>query len=149
MILSGAKNVFDLGKIIKDVEHNDDNNNKSWHIVEYSKNGFVPEVLAISAPSSEPDKRRANSADTYEFFFKKYQIEKGAKLLLLTSQIYVPYQHMEAIRTLAFKFNVEIETIGFPIEWNGNLQGMRNPVHYLQEIRGTIISISRFLKEYF
>ena len=55
---------------------------------------------------------------------------------------------MEALRTLAFEFDVEIETIGVPGQWSKNLKGMRNSVHYLQEIRGTIISINKFLNRY-
>jgi len=33
------------------------------------KVGNLPPILSMSAPSSEPDTRRANSADTYNFFF--------------------------------------------------------------------------------
>ncbi|MEN8904772.1 MAG: hypothetical protein ABF289_02305 [Clostridiales bacterium] len=148
LILAGARKVFELGNLYKNDKYDDANKNKSWNTIEYSQNGNTPEVLAISAPSSDPEQRRANSADTYEFFLNNYKVDKGSKILLLTSQIYVPYQHMEAIRTIAFKYDVYVETVGIPPRWTGVLPGMRNPVHYLQEIRATLVSIDRFLKEY-
>jgi len=72
------------------------------------------------------------------------QVPPGSSLLLITSQIYVPYQQLEALRIVALKHNVVIETVGFPLEWSGNLQGMTGPNNYLQEIRSTIQSANRF-----
>lgn len=57
-------------------------------------------VISLSGPFSEPDKRRANSSDAYKFFIQKKKDKAGTKLLLVTSQIYVPYQQIEAVRTL-------------------------------------------------
>ena len=65
---------------------------------------------------------------------------------MVTSQIYVPYQQMEAIRCLAIPNNIYVETVGFPIEWNVNRQGMMRAVNYLQEIRSTIQAINRYLR---
>lgn len=148
LMTSGASKAFKFGEVLKDVKYDDANRNKEWRIVEYSKNSLSPEVLVLSAPSSDPEIRRANSVDSYNFFFEKYQVEKGSKLLLITSQIYVPYQHMEALRTLAFNFDVEIETIGIPNQRNESIKDTRSSVHYLQEIRANIISINKFLKKY-
>ncbi len=127
-------------------ERNDDaaNTNKSWIIRRYDKIGSLPPIMSMCAPSSEPEKRRANSADTYEFFFEHVQVPPGSSFLLITSQIYVPYQQLEAIRTVALKHNVVVETVGFPLEWSGNLQGMLGASNYLQEIRSTIQSANRF-----
>jgi hypothetical protein len=122
--------------------------NKRWAIRKYNADEKKPIIVSISAPSSEPEKRRANSSDTYEFFISKFNIPQSSSLLLVTSQIYVPYQQLEAIRTLAIPHNVIVETIGFPIEWNSNLQGMLGLSNYLQEIRSTIQSINRFLGQY-
>lgn len=131
-------------------ERNDDaaNTNKSWIIRRYDKTGSLPSIISMCAPSSEPERRRANSADTYEFFFHHIQVPPGSSLLLITSQIYVPYQQLEAIRTVALRHNVVIETVGFPLEWSGNLQGMTGSSHYLQEIRSTIQSANRFFSAF-
>jgi hypothetical protein len=104
--------------------------------------GDVP-LLALAAPSREPAKRRATSADSYAFFHDTLAPSPGASCLLITSQIYVPYQHLEAVRTLALPYDIELETIGFPIRWGGRLQGLRAPANYLQEIRSTIQAAGR------
>jgi len=131
-------------------ERNDDaaNTNKSWIIRRYDKTGSLPSIMSMCAPSSEPERRRANSADTYEFFFHHVQVPPGSSLLLITSQIYVPYQQLEAIRTVALRHNVVIETVGFPREWSGYLQGMTSSINYLQEIRSTIQSTNRFFSAF-
>lgn len=142
---AGAEKVFGLRKnYIEECYHNE-NSNKGWAVRKYDFNGEMP-VFSVSGPSSEPEKRRANSADTYQFFLKRFQVKKGTKILLVTSQIYVPYQQMEAIRTLAEPNGLYIETVGFPTEWSGKLQGMMEPANYLQEIRSTIQAINRYLE---
>ncbi|MBU0455434.1 MAG: hypothetical protein KKA99_01425 [Gammaproteobacteria bacterium] len=147
LLNAGAEMSF---QIIRDFteEHYDDpiNVNRNWVIRRYSITMKLPPIVSMSAPSSEPDKRRANSADTYEFFFSKFNVSPGSSLLLVTSQIYVPYQQLEAIRTLALPRDVIVETVGFPPVWGGKLQGMTGPSNYLQEIRSTIQSAHRFLK---
>lgn len=143
LICKGAEQCFGLSKF-DEQSHYDDNPNLSWAIRTYQSS--VP-VISIAGPSTEPELRRANSADTYKFFFEKFRISEGEKLLLVTSQIYVPYQQMEAIRTLLLPYGVLTETIGFPNEWSGNMQGMQQPINYLQEIRSTIQAISRFLSD--
>jgi len=100
-------------------------------------------VHALAAPSREPGKRRANSADSYAFFHETLRPPTGSSCLLITSQIYVPYQHLEAVRTLALPYELELEAIGFPIRWGGSLQGLRTPANYLQEIRSTIQAAAR------
>ncbi len=145
LINRGAEIEFNIEPSFSE-ERNDDptNTNKRWIIRRYDKIGNLPPIVSLCAPSSEPDTRRANSVDTYEFFFNHAQVSPGSSLLLITSQIYVPYQQLEALRTVALKHNVIMETVGFPLEWSGNLQGMTGPSNYLQEIRSTIQSANRF-----
>lgn len=146
---AGAEASFDLDADHTE-EHYDapDSSNSSWRVRTSRVSGCPYPLISMSAPSSEPDKRRANSADTYEFFFSKYGVERGASLLLVTSAIYVPYQQLEALRTLALPHDVMIETVGFPAEWGGQLQGMAGPTNYLQEIRSTIQSANRFIQAF-
>lgn len=144
----GAEIEFDIASSFTEERHDATQPNKSWIIRRYDKVGNLPPILSMSAPSSEPDTRRANSADTYNFFFDHVQVPSGSSFLLVTSQIYVPYQQLEALRTVALKHNVVIETVGFPLEWRGNLQGMTSLSHYLQEIRSTIQSANRFFRDF-
>ena len=145
----GAEIAFALSSTFTEERHDDTKNeNASWSIRRYDAPGTLPPIMSLRAPSSEPETRRANSADTYEFFFANVPVPPGASLLLITSQIYVPYQQLEAIRTVALKHNVVIETVGFPPEWSGDLQGMNEPGNYLQEIRSTIQSANRFFRAF-
>jgi len=129
-------------------ERFDDNGdpNKCWIIRKYPANDC--DIFIVASPSSEPEKRRANSADTYGFFFDNFKPEEGAEILLTTSQIYVPYQHLEAVRAIAIPHRINLDTIGFIPEWGGALQGMNEPSNYLQEIRSTVQAIDRFLTIY-
>ncbi|MDR0288183.1 MAG: hypothetical protein LBI03_10840, partial [Clostridiales bacterium] len=129
LICRGAEQCFGISAY-EEERHDDININSSWAMRTYKNN---PPVIVIAAPSTAPDKRRANTSDTYKFFFEKYQVAECAKLLFITSQIYVPYQQLEAVRTLAIPNNIFVETIGFPNSWSGNLQGMQQSSSYLQE----------------
>lgn len=142
LICKGAEQCFGLTKF-EEERHSDSNINLSWAVRTYDND--CP-IIALEGPSTEPNKRRANSADTYKFFVEKLHVPEGAKVLLITSQIYVPYQQLEAIRILAIPYNIVTETIGFPNDWSGQMQGMQQPSNYLQEIRSTIQAMSRILQ---
>lgn len=147
LINRGGEIAFGMSAAKFSEERSEDatNQNRSWAIRRY-ETGRPYELVSVSAPSSEPDKRRANSVDTYEFFLSQFQVQPGGSLLLVTSEIYVPYQQLEALRTVAIPHEVVIDTVGFPAEWGGALQGMVEPTNYLQEVRSTIQSADRFIK---
>lgn len=126
--------------------HRDPQNaNASWRVwdVPATETAAGAAVIAVEAPSPEPDARRANTADSYAFFADRFRLRPGAACLLVTSQIYVPYQHLEGVRSLALPFELELETAGFPADWEAELQGMQGPVNYLQETRSTIQAARR------
>lgn len=147
-----AKTEFDLFLAAHDVifpassfsvsEEQGRNQNSNWCVLEYGDG-----VSVLSAPSSMPDVRRANSLDTYLFFMKMYDVPSGSRILLITSEIYVPYQHLEAFRSVALRYDVSIETVGFPSSWGGELQGMMSDENFLQEIRSSIQSLNRLVDE--
>jgi hypothetical protein len=146
LFAAAAQKEFGVGDNFTEERYGDDDSgNSSWIVRKYPSDAV--DIFLIAAPSSEPKKRRANSADTYEFFFDRFKAEKGAEILLVTSQIYVPYQHLEAVRTIAIPHEINLDTIGFVPEWGGALQGMNEPSNYLQEIRSTIQAIDRFLTQ--
>ena len=147
---SGAEISFSFNSVYKEECFRDTSNpNNDWAIREYVSCFNDTKVISLAAPSSLPNERRANSLDTYNFFVDRYNVFPGSKILLITSQIYVPYQQLEAIRGIAFPRNLIVETVGYPSEWNGSLTGMLQASNYLQEIRSTIQSINRFSKKYF
>jgi len=152
LIIAGARDAFGIDTNVYQEDRYDDPNNKnlSWAIrtfhAEFEKKTY--RFLAISAPSSDPLSRRANSADTWTFFLDQEKPKPGNKLLLVTSQIYVPYVQLEALRTLGLPHNLLVETIGFPGDRMPQLQGLTNANHYLQEIRSTIQAALRFCRAY-
>lgn len=148
LFVSAASKVFGVdAQSFEGQREEASNPNLSWEIREYPV-ADLPRVIVMSAPSSDPQHRRSNSADTYKFYIDRYHLSVGAKLLLVTSPIYVPYQQLEAIRVLTVPMGVRVETIGFPPEWHAELQGMQGPQHYLQEMRSFLQSSQRFLAAY-
>lgn len=144
LINAGAEKVFRLEHEYMEEKYCNSNPNRSWAIRTYSTQEYNFPLLSVSGPSSDPKVRRANSADTFAFFAEKQHIQPGSRVLLVTSQIYVPYQQLEAIRTWAIPNDVYVETVGFPGEWNTNQQGMMKPANYLQEIRSAIQAVNRY-----
>ena len=98
-------------------------------------------IQLVIAPSPEPATRRANTADTYAYWADSCaHLTTGNSILLVTSSIYVPYQHADAVRLLALPHGCSVETVGidFSDERLGALQQSFTPANYLQEIRSAI-----------
>ncbi len=111
----------------------------SWAVREYE---FSPStsVTVAAAPSTDPAIRRANTADTYEWMAKELiRLEVGARVLAITTSIYVPAQQATAVRMLGIPFGVDVDTVGSPSErqagpWTQSFSEIR----YLLEIRSAI-----------
>lgn len=139
---ASAQNIFGVSQPETSTKTINENINSSWAITRYRN--IIP-ITILAAPSSEPEKRRANTADTFVFWEKLKDKQKGKQLLLVTSQIYVPYQQLEAVRILGLMYEYNIETVGFPREWSSNIQGLQTAANYLQEIRSTLLSMNKLL----
>lgn len=70
-----------------------------------------PRLVAYSAANALSSNRPANTAETYDLFLDAASVVSGETALLVTSSIYVPYQHLEAVRVLGAR-QLEIETVG-------------------------------------
>ncbi len=150
LIVAGAQNAFgiDVSAYREERYNSADNGNLSWVIQRFTTLFEARPLVAVSAPSSDPLRRRANSADTILFFLDHNPLPANGALLLVTSQIYVPYVQIEALRTVALARNLTIETIGVPADRMPALQGLSNANHYLQEIRSAIQAAWRFCQAY-
>ncbi|MEM9655615.1 MAG: hypothetical protein AAGA65_26250 [Actinomycetota bacterium] len=95
-----------------------------------------PDLGIYAAASSDPEGRPANTADTFHFLAEVNDLEAGQEVLIVTSGIYLPYQHLDAVRTLS-PYRLGIETVGVVGDQPG-------PTHsaaaYRQEIRSTLRS---------
>ncbi len=111
----------------------------SWWVREYVSASGLP-VSVVAAPSTEPGARRANTPDTYGWFATELAtLQPGQRILLITTDIYVPYQHADALRMLALLYGVEVNVAGMrPGKLDARLQQAFGPHNYLQEVRSTI-----------
>lgn len=137
----GVRNAFGLGEASDERGEESDVVGASWRVREYAYAYGLP-VRVVAAASPEPG-RRPNTADTYGWFASELaHLQPGERLLLVTSDIYVPYQHADALRMLALPYRVEIETAGMrPGEVDQRLAQNFLPHDYLQEIRSTILAL--------
>jgi len=120
--------------------------NSSWLLKTYHGNENLV-IRLLAAPSGEPAARRANTADTYEFWAQSLaQVSADDRILIVTSSIYVPYQGLEAIRMLARRYGCGVETVGIDSSEQDlpALRQMFAPSNYLQEVNSTLRSIQRF-----
>ncbi|TWH65457.1 hypothetical protein JD77_00394 [Micromonospora olivasterospora] len=112
----------------------------SWSARTYRPAGLPP-VRVLAAPSSEPDRRRAHTADTQRFWAEHVRLSPGDPVLLVTAPIYVPFQHCDALRTLALPYGCGIETVGVDPavpDLTRLPEPTLSPGRYLQEIRSAI-----------
>ncbi|MEH0845050.1 hypothetical protein V6U81_21940 [Micromonospora sp. CPCC 205711] len=115
----------------------------SWSSRTYRPPGLPP-VRVLAAPSSEPQRRRAHTADTQRFWAEHVRLSPGDRVLMVTAAIYVPFQHGDALRTLALPYGCDIETVGVDpglVELAGVPEPTLTPGRYLQEIRSAIRSL--------
>ncbi|MET8234134.1 hypothetical protein ABZS77_26015 [Micromonospora sp. NPDC005298] len=115
----------------------------SWSSRTYRPAGLPP-VRVLAAPSSEPDRRRAHTADTQRFWAGHAQLAPGDEVLMVTAPIYVPFQHCDALRTLAIPYGCHIDTVGVDPALSDPAvlpEQTLTPGRYLQEIRSAIRSM--------
>jgi hypothetical protein len=112
----------------------------SWEVAEFV--GQSPATFVVAAPSTAPGERRATTADTYAFLAEDLvALTKHDHVVIVTSAIYRPYQHGEALRLLALPYGCSVETVG--VETSALVPPLTlepTPAQYLQELRSTIRS---------
>ncbi|MBJ7452526.1 MAG: hypothetical protein JHC71_10635 [Blastococcus sp.] len=135
----GTRWAFGLGAPIAEDGERSELPGGTWSVRTYAAEGG-PRIRVAAAPSSEPERRRAHTADTYEWFARTLAaVEPGQTLLAVTTAIYVSAQQAAALRMLALPFDVQVETIGVvPGSVLPKLAQTFTPSHYLQEIRSAI-----------
>lgn len=114
-----------------------DDTTRSWSVRSYQREGAQLDVVA--APSGEPG-RPANTAETYAWWGQEVaELSPSQRVLLVTTSIYVPYQHADAIRMLSLEYGCAVETVGVPYGFRDGITPQRfDAQHYLQEMRSTI-----------
>jgi hypothetical protein len=106
----------------------------------YHSNNEQPDIIILQAESKKPEKRtRTNTADTYESL-RDFLPPTATKLLIVTTGIFVPFQHLDAIRTFSGR---EVETIGF----DTRRTSFHTPSRYLQEMNTMVNSAHKLYHE--
>ncbi|MEU1969809.1 hypothetical protein ABZ541_30045 [Micromonospora sediminicola] len=120
-----------------------DHPHRAWSSRTYRPAGLPP-VRVLAAPSSEPERRRAHTADTQRFWAEHVRLRAGDPVLMVTAPIYVPFQHCDALRTLAVPYGCGIETVGVDPAASAPVpvpEPTLTPGRYLQEIRSALRSM--------
>lgn len=100
------------------------------------------DIRVVGAESSDPGRHRANTADTCIEAVRLIEATSGMRLLMVTTHIYVPYQHFVAVRTLGIPYGLDVETIGVPPR---RLQRPFTVAEYAQEIRSALLAVQALL----
>ena len=117
----------------------------AWWVRSYPSGNRTVHVIA--APSRRPG-QRANTADTLHGWADLIARPTAAEsVLLVTTDLYVPFQHADAITTVGLELRFGIETVGFATgsfsQWPN---GPARPGELLQETRSAIFSLHRLFQ---
>lgn len=143
-MVAGMRWAFDLGApnavegshpagIGREVE---DRDHAAWRDESWEWRGRALRVVA--APSSDPQHRRANTADTFRFWAARAQ--HVSTVLVVTTPVYVPYQGAGAIEVLGLEYGMAVETVAVSgaVSDLGELTQEFLPHHCVQELRSAI-----------
>ena len=142
-ICAALENVFAL-KEYTESKVNDPNIHLCSALRHYADRYKGSDIYSIAAPSRSPS-RRANSSDCFEHLVSHFEVGQGARLLLVTSRLYVPFQYLMFIRQ-AVRNGFEIDCIGTNI---GDNTPLISPTGFLQEIKGIIDAIWGLYREWY
>ncbi len=131
----GIQRAFGLGE--PDREQSGGSGFGSWMV--RSWDAGQREFSVVAAPSSEPELRRANTADTFRYWTRGEGLETES-VLVLTTPVYVPYQGAIAVEVFGIESGVSVETVAVSDGSNdlGPLTQVFLPQHVLQELRSAI-----------
>jgi hypothetical protein len=136
---AGVRSAFKVDPSFDERGEQSDVVGAAWAVREYRlpTDGVV---RVVGAPSSEPGVRRANTPDTYVWYASELaRLRPGERVLIVTSDIYVPYQHADALRMLALPYSVEVDAVGIaPGDAHPSLAQTFEAHNYLQEFRSTL-----------
>ncbi|BCY11416.1 hypothetical protein [Actinoplanes sp. L3-i22] len=147
---AGLRASFALGEPVEHRGTTGPAGHDSWSITDFTAPGATTiqaaagatTVQVLAAPSAEPELRRADTSDTYRFWAGEHRPGPGDAVLIVTSPIYVPFQHADAIRLLNLPYGCPVDTVGLDSEQSFG------PERYLQEIRSAVRSLRKLHQTY-
>lgn len=142
-----AEKAFSLGQPRLEDRH-DDTPWASWIWTSWPTSSAGVPIDLVVAPSSQPDRHRANTADQLAFWHGRTPVRRLERVLVITSQIYVPYQYLETIRSIGRQRRCTIAIAGVDAERAALPMRDFGPRDYLQEIRSALRSATLVLAEF-
>ncbi|WP_326560160.1 hypothetical protein [Micromonospora sp. NBC_01796] len=98
-----------------------------------------PAVHALAVASSRPG-QRANTADSLFGWAEMAEPAEGERLLLVTTDLFVPFQHCDAVHMLGLRHGCSIDTVGLDAAVSPWLPPSRTDA-VVQEIRSAVLSV--------
>lgn len=103
-----------------------------------------PGVEVLVVPAGEPG-RRVNTADQLRYWANRNGIGRDDRVLLLTTQIYVPFQQLSGLQVLGIERECEVRCCGVDPQNSFLPGGSFTGRSYLQEIRSALLAASRLM----
>ncbi|MCH7230262.1 hypothetical protein L0U85_05240 [Glycomyces sp. L485] len=117
---------------------------RAWKVATYTADTAT--VQAVAAPSSEPGTRRADTVDTCRFWADRVaELAPGDSVLVVTSSLFVPFQHCEAVSHMGLPYECAVDTVGVDTASlpETHFRKEYTASGYLQETRSAIRSMRR------
>lgn len=116
----------------------------SWKVATYEAGPLT--VRAVAAPSSEPERRRADTVDTCRFWADRVvELAPEDSVLVVTSAPYTAFQHCDAIAHMGLPYGCAVDTVGVDPATlpEPHFRKRHTASGYLQEVRSAIRSMRR------
>jgi hypothetical protein len=118
-----------------------------WMIHTYPGRYGADRVHVVCAPPP-PYRRRPNTAQTLEFMLSRPEFAGAQRILMVTNTTCVPYQQVEALRSIALPHNGVVEMIAVPLSFTAHLSGAHRAHNYLQETRSMFQACLRLHEQF-
>jgi len=102
-----------------------------------------PHGTVLSASTGRPP-YRPDTTDTLALWARQAEPRAGQRVLVVTTQVFVPFQTFDSIKRLYLPRAVEVDVVGFDAGWSDRPE---TPEYLLQETLSAIRSARRLLVE--
>ena len=101
----------------------------------------IPRGSAVSASTSRPP-YRPDTSDTFALWSRYADPAPGGRVLVVTTQVFVPFQRFDGLRRLYLPHGLSVDAVGFGAEWGDRSLSAE---YLLQETLSAIRSARRLL----
>ena len=106
-----------------------------------------PGITVVLAPSGDPEHRRTNTGDQLRWWAEGTDPGPDTVVTAVTTQIYVPYQQIAAVRAIGRSHRCGIRVVGVDANTSAIPTKQFAARDYLQEVRSTIVAAQSLVAE--